>query len=348
MLKHILVIDDNAVNLKLAEQTLRPLYKVTLLISGRQALRFLEKTKPDLILLDINMPEMDGYETLRKIKEDPHTSKIPVIFLTAQTDSESELHSLYLGAVDFITKPFISEIMLSRIKIHLELEEYHKHLERLVEEKTQMIEKLQDVIVTSLAELVECRDGETGGHVKRTAKYLQILAEAMYENGVYKDVLSKQYMKDLLRAAPLHDVGKIGISDDMLRKQSSLDEEEFEYMKKHTTLGGKTLQKAIDQTGEESFLYMARDMALTHHEKWDGSGYPSGLQGEGIPLCGRIMAVADVYDALMSKRSYKEPFTYQTAAEMIIKSKGSHFEPCIVEVFEKIRDKFEQIASMYL
>ncbi|MDF2614568.1 MAG: rpfG3 [Clostridia bacterium] len=348
MPKHILVVDDNVVNLKLAEQTLKPLYKVTLLISGTQALKFLSKTKPNLILLDINMPEMDGYEIFKKIKENPETSKIPIIFLTAQTDSESELHGLYLGAVDFIAKPFISEIMLSRIKMHLELEEYHQSLEALVEEKTQMIEKLQDVIVISLAELVECRDGETGGHVKRTAKYLQALVEAMDENNVYRDVLSKQYIKDILRAAPLHDIGKIGISDDTLLKQSSLDEEEFEYMKKHTTLGGKTLQKAIDEAGNESFLYIARDMALSHHEKWDGSGYPRGLKQEEIPLCGRIMAVADVYDALISRRSYKQPFTYEAAAEMIIKGKGLQFDPCVVEVFEKVRDKFERIASRYL
>lgn len=347
MQKHILIIDDNAVNLKLAEQTLKPHYRVTLLISGEQALRFLNKNKPDLVLLDINMPVMDGYEVLKKIKENEETSKIPVIFLTAQADNNSEVFGLKLGAVDFIAKPFISEIMLSRIKVHLELEAYHQQLETLVEEKTHTIEKLQDTIVTSLAELVECRDGETGGHIKRTAKYLKVLTEAMYENSVYREELSRQYMKDMFRAAPLHDIGKIGINDETLLKQSSLDDKEFEYMKKHTTLGGKTLEKVINQAGKESFLFVARDMALTHHEKWDGSGYPNGLKENNIPLCGRIMAVVDVYDALTSRRSYKEPFAYQTAADMIIMAKGTHFEPCIIEIFEKVRDKFEQIARIH-
>ena len=348
MLKHIMIIDDSALTLKLAENTLSPLYHVTVCVSGSEALELLKNERPDLILLDINMPELDGYEIFQRLKANVRTSRIPIIFLTAQTDSESEVRGLRLGAVDFITKPFVGEIMLSRIKVHLELEAYKRRLETLVEDKTKIIEKLQDVIVTSLAELVECRDEETGGHVKRTAEYLKVLVCAMFDNGVYKEVLSKQYMKDLFRAAPLHDIGKIGISDDTLLKRSSLDDKEYEYMKKHTTLGGQTLQKAIDQMHGESFLYVARDMALSHHEKWDGSGYPSGLKGKDIPLCGRIMAIADVYDALISKRRYKEPLAFKNAAEVISESKGTHFEPCLVEIFEQVRGEFEKIAEAYL
>ncbi|SCG94488.1 response regulator [Romboutsia sp. 1001713B170207_170306_H8] len=342
-LKHILVIDDNVTNLKFAEKTLKPYYKVSLLISGAQTLKFLSKNKPDLILLDINMPDMDGYETIKNIKANQDLENVPVIFLSAITDSESEVRGIELGAVDFINKPFVPQSMLSRVKMHLELSEYKKELESKVSEKTEMIEHLQDVMMLSLEELVECRDENTGGHVKRTAEYVRLLTEEIVDADLYSDILTPEYIKDIVRSAPLHDIGKIGINDSTLLKTTSLDNDEFEYMKKHVELGSQSLQKMINETGDESFLYIAKDMAHYHHEKWDGTGYPEGLKGEDIPISARIMAIADVYDALTTKRPYKEPFSHEMAVNLIIDGKGKGFDPKIVDVFEKIHYKFELV-----
>ncbi|WP_315067655.1 response regulator [uncultured Clostridium sp.] len=344
---HIVIVDDNVTNLKFAEQTLKPYYKVTLLTSAAQTMKFLSKRTPDLILLDINMPEINGYEIFSKIKSIDRLKQIPIIFLTALNDVESELKCLKLGALDFISKPFAPELMLSRIKIHLELATYRKNLEFLVNEKTRTIERLQDSMVVGLAELVECRDGETGGHIKRTAKYLEILVRAMLNAGFYADILTEEYIHNIIRSAPLHDIGKIGISDNILLKQGDFDKNERDYMKQHTTLGGMALQKVIDATDGENFLYVAKDMALCHHEKWDGTGYPSGISGHSIPLCARIMAIADVYDALTSKRPYKKPFLHSKAVDIIVNSSGTHFEPCIVDVFESVSDSFNNISQLY-
>ncbi len=344
---HIVIVDDNVTNLKFAEQALKPYYKVTLLTSAAQTMKFLSKRTPDLILLDINMPEINGYEIFSKIKSIDRLKQIPIIFLTALNDVESELKCLKLGALDFISKPFAPELMLSRIKIHLELATYRKNLEFLVNEKTRTIERLQDSMVVGLAELVECRDGETGGHIKRTAKYLEILVRAMLNAGFYADILTEEYIHNIIRSAPLHDIGKIGISDNILLKQGDFDKNERDYMKQHTTLGGMALQKVIDATDGENFLYVAKDMALCHHEKWDGTGYPSGISGHSIPLCARIMAIADVYDALTSKRPYKKPFSHSKAVDIIVNSSGTHFEPCIVDVFESVSDSFNNISQLY-
>ncbi|CEI72776.1 HD-GYP domain-containing protein [Romboutsia hominis] len=204
-----------------------------------------------------------------------------------------------------------------------------------------MIEHLQDVMMISIAELVECRDENTGGHVKRTAKYVEILTKALVERNIYSDILNKDYVKDMIRSAPLHDVGKIGINDKTLLKNGYLDEKEFEFMKTHSKLGGETIQRMINQTDGESFLYIAKDMAQSHHEKWNGTGYPDGLKEEEIPLSARVMAIADVYDALTTKRPYKEAFTHDKAVEIILDGKGIAFDPVITEVFEEINSEFE-------
>lgn len=342
-LKHVLVIEDNVTNLKFIEKTLKPHYKVSLLISGAQTSRFLSKNIPDLILLDISMPDMDGYETLKKIRESPKLYNIPVIFLISLSDSKMEEKGIELGAVDFIMKPFLPQVMLSRIKMHLEFSSYKNDLENKVQEKTEMIEQLQDIMMLSLAELVECRDENTGGHVKRTAEYVKILTEEIVESGLYSDILTPEYIRDIVRSAPLHDIGKIGINDATLLKAGSLDDEEFEHMKNHAELGGQTLQKMINETNGESFLYVAKDMAHYHHEKWDGSGYPSGLKEEEIPISARIMAVADVYDALTTKRPYKKAFEHEDALKIIIDGKGKMFDPNIIDVFEKIHYKFQLV-----
>lgn len=346
-MKNILIVDDNITNLKMAEHALKDQYRVSLLTSGMQALNFLRKKTPDLILLDINMPNMDGFCVNQKIKEMDHIKEVPVIFLTAQDDIETEIRALSEGVVDFIRKPFIPQTMCSRIKLHLEIAQYRKNLEKIVESKTRMVNELQDAVSISIAELVECRDGETGGHIKRTKGYLKILANKMEELKMYPDVINKSYIEDLLRAAPLHDIGKVGIKDSILLKSSSLNSDEIEYMKMHSILGGDTLQRAIDNTGFESFLYLARDMAYYHHEKWNGKGYPCGLIGEEIPLCARMMSIVDVYDALTAKRVYKDPIPHKKVVEIIKDDKGQAFEECIVEAFLAAENEFEQALLQY-
>lgn len=365
--KHILVVDDVPANLKYAEQLLGDRYKLTLASSGMQALRFVQKFKPELILLDLNMPEMDGCAVLGVLKSNPETDKIPVVILTAEVDTAMELKCLNLGAVDFIRKPFVTEIMLGRIETQLELSAYRHKLEDMVDEKTGVIERLQDVMSTCFAELVESRDGTTGGHIKNTTRYFTIFLDELSRHEAYKDKLNPEYMRNLVRAAPLHDIGKIGINDNVLRKESSLDKEEFEHMKTHATIGGDTFQnifssvegphhsqvgayafeKICDKmnTGENAdtaFLHIARDMALYHHERWNGTGYPTGISGEQIPLCARILSIVDVYDALTSKRSYKEAFSHETAMKIIIEDRGVFFDPALTDVFVSISDKIEQ------
>ncbi len=339
--KTILVIDDSPTILKVVEKALSELYKVVLLTSGKQALRYLKKNSPDLILLDINMPQMDGYQTIKEIHKLPLASSIPVIFLTASTDADSEVQGLELGAVDFIVKPFVTKSMLSRIHTHLELAEYRKDLEGMVEEKTRQIGLVQDALVISLTELVECRDGQTGGHSRRVAFYTGLLLDALYSEGKFPDIINEKYIKAVKRGAVLHDIGKVGIADNALLKSTRLSEQEMEYMRQHTTFGGQALDHAIEKIHMSSFLDLARDLAYCHHEKWNGKGYPQGLSGNDIPLCARVLSVADVYDALTSKRSYKEPFSHEKAMEIILSDKGSAFDPEIIDVFEKIQGKFK-------
>lgn len=364
--KHILVVDDVPANLKYAEQLLGEQYRLTLAVSGAQALKFLTKAEPDLILLDINMPEMDGCTVLTRLKENPATEKIPVIILTSDADSAMEVKCLALGAVDFIRKPFVTEIMLSRIETQIELNEYRHKLEYMVDEKTAVIERLQDVMSTCFAELVESRDGTTGGHIKNTTRYFSVFIEELAKYDRYKDILTPDYRRSLVRAAPLHDIGKIGINDSVLRKESTLDKEEFEHMKTHAQIGGDTfqnifssvegvhhslmgadaLEKVCDTMVRESadteFLHIARDMALYHHERWNGTGYPTGISGEDIPLCARILSIADVYDALTSKRSYKDAFSHEKAMDIIIQDREIFFDPELTDIFISISDKIRE------
>lgn len=366
--KHILVVDDVPANLKYAQQLLSSRYKLTLASSGAQALKFLKRNVPDLILLDINMPEMDGCAVITELKKETATAMIPIIILTSEVDTAMELKCLELGAVDFIRKPFITEIMLSRIETQLELSAYRNRLECMVNEKTAVIERLQDVMSTCFAELVESRDGTTGGHIKNTTRYFAVFLEELSKHDEYKDILTPEHIKNLVRAAPLHDIGKIGINDSVLRKESVLNEEEFDHMKTHTCIGGDTFQhifKSVEGTqhhsqlgayafdkifdamnveeGEDTiFLHIARDMAMYHHERWNGTGYPSGISGEDIPLSARILSIVDVYDALTSKRSYKEAYTHEKAMQIIIEDREVFFDPKLVDIFVSISDKIKQ------
>jgi putative two-component system response regulator len=344
--KTIYLVDDNITNLTLGKNTLVKHYKVFTLNSGASLLKFLEKGIPDLILLDVEMPEMNGYEVIKIIKSKNETKDIPVIFLTAKTDGDSELEGLSLGAIDYITKPFSPSLLLKRIETHLELVNYNKHLQEMVAVKTKSVLELQNAVLKTMAELVECRDNITGGHIERTTYYLGALLDAIQAYGLLKEKISKWDLRLVLQSAQLHDVGKISIRDGVLQKNGKLTPDEFEEIKKHTIFGEKVIEKIKENTSERVFLEHAGIFAATHHEKWDGKGYPKGLKGEEIPLQGRLMAIADVYDALVSERPYKKPYTHEEAVNIIKEGRGNHFDPDLVDLFLKVSDEFNRISIL--
>lgn len=335
MKKTILVVDDVKLNLVAARDVLQDTYELYEAISAEEGFKILDEHIPDLILLDIYMPEMDGYEMLEKLKASNRLKKIPVIILTADTQSASEIKGFQLGAVDFITKPFIAPVMKQRIRTQLELASYQHSLEAEVEQKVMENEKLQDMLSRGFAELVESRDGITGGHVKNTFVYYKAFVETLKDLPKYRDEVTDDFIKCTERSAPLHDIGKIGIDDVVLRKNGSLEHVEMDYMKRHAELGGLTFHKIRKIFPENEFLKVAEEMALFHHERWDGKGYPCGLKGEEIPLCARIMSLVDVYDALTSRRPYKEPYSHEKAMGIIVEGRGTQFDPDLVDEFVK-------------
>lgn len=332
----ILIVDDVELNRKSAELVLQDEYELIEAASAKQAFEILEHTLPDLILLDIVMPEMDGYEAIQIIKSKNAWRGIPVIFLTGNADPVSEIRGFDLGAADFITKPFVPAVMKRRVKTQLELYDYRHHLEKLVDEQVEEIQKMQDLLSVGFAELVECRDGVTGGHIKNTSIYFTAFINELKKCPKYKNDLTDDFVKSAIRSAPLHDVGKIAISDDVLRKASALDNDEFDYMKSHTIIGGQTFRKIRKQVTDNFFISTAEEMALYHHERWNGKGYPNGLKGEEIPLSARIMSIVDVYDALTSRRPYKEPYSHEKSMAIIVEGRGEFFDPDLVDEFIKI------------
>ena len=344
--KNIFLVDDDPTNLTCGKNALGELYNAFTFNSSQRFFKMLENTIPDLILLDVEMPEMSGYEIIKILKSNRKTANIPVIFLTAKNDYDNELEGLSLGAVDYIKKPFSAALLLKRLEIHLKLVDFNHNLQEMVEEKTKNVLMLQNAILKVMAELVECRDDITGGHIERTQNYLAVLIGAMIENKLYEQEISQWNIKLVLRSAQLHDVGKIAISDNILNKPGKLTEEEFETMKTHTTFGEKIIDKVKQETtGGQEFLNHAGIFAATHHEKWDGSGYPKGLKGEEIPLEGRLMAIADVYDALVCERPYKKAFSHEDAVKIITDGKGKHFAPDLVDLFLSVAEKFEEIRA---
>ncbi|MDD6333618.1 MAG: response regulator [Clostridia bacterium] len=336
--KSILMIDDVKFNLASAREVLKDEYILYEAISAKEGFDILEDHIPDLILLDIIMPEMDGYEMITQLKKIRRYKGIPVIFLTAETKPESEVKGFDLGAVDFITKPFVPTVMKRRIATQIELSAYQHSLEKLVDEKVAEIEKMQDALSTGFAELVESRDGITGGHVKNTGIYFDAFINALKDEPRYKNEITENYVRKTIRSAPLHDIGKIGIDDVVLRKKGSLDGGEREYMEKHATMGASTFHKIRKKFPESEFLEIAEEMALYHHERWDGKGYPTGKKGTDIPLCARIMSIVDVYDALTSERPYKKPFSHEKSMALIVEGRGTQFDPELVDEFVKYSD----------
>jgi putative two-component system response regulator len=352
----VLVVDDTPDNLTLVSGLLKELYTVKVANNGQRGLAIAQSAEPpDLILLDIMMPGIDGYEVCRQLKEDPKTAGIPVIFLTAKAQAEDEQHGLELGAVDYITKPISAPILLLRVKTQLTLKaaadflkDKNAYLESEVQRRTREVSTIQDVTISAMASLAETRDNETGNHIRRTQNYVRVLAHRLREEGKFTDYLTDANVEILYKSAPLHDIGKVGIPDTILLKPGKLTADEFEVMKTHTTLGRDAIAEAekLLET-PSSFLQCAREIALSHQEKWDGSGYPEGLKGDAIPLSARLMAVADVYDALISRRVYKEPFPHEKAVEIIKQGRGQHFDPDMVDAFVAIHSTFYAVAHRY-
>ena len=338
--KKILIVDDYKENVDILVEALIDKYQVYAALNGSDALKLADKVNPDLILLDIMMPVMDGYETIRNLKEKDETKDIPVIFISALSEISNKKRGFDLGAVDYITKPFDMLEVEYRVKIHLTLREANRYLENQnqileekVRERTKENENLRDAMIETLADLAETRDSETGNHIKRTQHYIRIVARALYEMGLYKDIITDDYLELLFKTSPLHDVGKVGIRDEILLKPGKLTDEEFEEMKNHAYLGYKILHKSNVINENLEFINLAAEIAYSHHEKWDGSGYPRKLKGEEIPLSGRLMAIVDVYDALVSKRIYKEGMGHEDAKKIILNGKGTHFQPEVVDAF---------------
>jgi putative two-component system response regulator len=361
----VLVVDDTPANITVLGETLRPHYQVRVAISGERALRAVALSpRPDLILLDIMMPDMDGYEVLNALKADEATRDIPVIFITAMDSVESETQGLALGAVDYITKPLNPDIVLARVRTHIELSQARSRLndqnawlEREVSRRMRENALIRDLSLRALACLAEVRDTETGNHILRTQSFVDLLARHLADHPDYRAALAGERLGMAVKSAPLHDIGKIGIPDSILLKPGRLTPEEFEVMKAHPLIGAQAITRAMERAlagsdevlgnladGAFAFMETAREIALGHHEKWDGSGYPAGLKGDEIPISARLMALADVFDALLSRRIYKPSMSFDEVSRIIVAERGRHFDPVIVDAFLALRPRFAEVA----
>ncbi len=349
----VMVVDDVPGNLKILQDKLQTRgYRVLAFPNGRRALDAAAKNPPDLILLDIKMPDMDGFEVCRQLKADDTLKDIPVLFISAMTETREKVKALSVGGVDYVTKPIQEVELHARVETHLrlrkmqqDLDTYNNYLEELVQEKVREISESQQSTIVAMANLAEHRDEETGQHIKRTQNFCRLLAEHLGTHSDYKDGIDEAFMGSIYQAAPLHDIGKVGIADNILLKPGKLTAEEFEIIKTHTLIGANTLKGVQEEYPNNAFINMGVDIARSHHEKWDGSGYPDGLKGEDVPLCGRIMALADVYDALRSKRPYKPAFSHEKSFGIIMEGAGQHFDPRVVEAFKSLEDEFARIRK---
>jgi putative two-component system response regulator len=352
----ILVVDDTPDNLTLVSNLLKKDYRVRVAINGEKALKIaFSETPPDLILLDVMMPVMDGYEVCQQLRSSPLTAHIPIIFLTAKSEVEDERKGLSLGASDYITKPISPPILEARVKTHLAAKAYSDfltdktaYLESEVARRTREVSAIQDVTIQAMASLAETRDSDTGNHIRRTQFYVKALTNKLKNHPNYCVYLTDSMIEMIFKSAPLHDIGKVGIPDRILLKPGRFEPAEFEIMKTHTTLGRDAIQAAENSLGlQVDFLSIAKEIAYGHQEKWDGSGYPEGLKGESIPISARLMAVADVYDALISRRVYKDSMPHEKAIFIIEEGRGSHFDPVMVDAFLAIQDEIKTIAARY-
>jgi putative two-component system response regulator len=349
----ILVVDDSSDNIILLSRLIKGAYRTKIATTGEKALKMASSDDPpDLILLDVVMPGMDGHEVCRRLKEEPRTADIPVIFLTAMSDIEDEKKGFELGAADYITKPISAPILLARIKTHLLLKDVRDrlvdkniYLENKDLRRSQEIIAIQDVTIIAMCSLAETRDSETGNHIRRTQNFVRMLATKLKRNPRFTPFLTDENVDLLYKSAPLHDIGKVGVPDHILLKPARLTKEEFEIMEKHTTYGRDAIMAAEQRLeSKNSFLTFAREIAYSHQEKWDGSGYPEGISGDDIPISARIMAVADVYDALITRRIYKPAFHHEESVGIIKDGYAAHFDPDIVDAFIEIEAEMHTLV----
>jgi putative two-component system response regulator len=353
MVQRVLIVDDDEINAEVLEKILAPHFEIDVVASGEACLERVRSFRPALVLLDIMMPGIDGYETCRRIKTAEEGSVTQVILVSAKASTRERLEGYEVGADDYLAKPFDHDELLAKVRVQLRLrgsleslaeahESLRRHtdeLEDLVSQRTAEIVATRDVTVFALAKLTESRDPETGEHLERMRSYCQILAEELSRVGPYTEEVDEAFLKELYRSSPLHDIGKVGIPDAILMKPGQLSDSEFALMKRHTTIGADALASAAAHAGSGNFLNMAAEIARYHHERFDGTGYPTGLRGSDIPLAARIVAVADVYDGLTSVRVYKDAIEPHVARSMILQERGRHFDPAIVDAFEARYDE---------
>jgi len=360
---HVLIVDDSLGNIELLGSILGETYAISFATSGAEGLDLATRFATDLILLDVMMPGIDGYEVCRRLKANPATRDIPVVFLTSLESAVDEEYGLSLGAEDFIHKPVSPPVVLARVRNHLllannkrELRRHNEELELLVEERTkaivhrdQQLIAAQTATITAFCALAEARDNETGNHIRRTQHYVRALAEELRPHPRFRQVLDSETIQLLFKSAPLHDVGKVAIPDAILLKPGKLTPDEWEVMKTHSFAGYNAIVTAARELGESdgTFLGYAAEIAWSHHERWNGEGYPRGLKGDEIPVSARLMAVADVYDALISKRIYKNPFGHDESLAMMAAERGRHFDPDVLDALLAIADDFKAIATRY-
>jgi len=339
--RKILIVDDDRSNIVALNHILKPKYSTHVAINGRTAIEIAKQYAPDLILLDVEMPDMGGFEAMRVLKSDERLKRIPVIFLTAKRDTASEVRGFEMGAVDFVNKPFLRPVLVRRIETHIETD-------RVIKESQRAVRDIHNATISVIADMVEFRDKITGGHIERTQRYLKILVDELLRSETYADEISGWDLELLLPSAQLHDVGKIVISDLILNKPDKLTAEEFEIIKRHCEEGERIIDSIICKTKDDGFLLHARKFAGCHHERWNGTGYPRKLCGEEIPLEGRILAVADVYDALVSVRPYKRPFSHEQAMDIIKEGGGTQFDPKILAAFIRAADDIGRQCKIHM
>jgi putative two-component system response regulator len=337
-MKKVLIVDDNLLTLKQLEVYLSRYYEVLLADSGKMAVEICKAGNPDLILLDVKMPEMDGFETMNELKKNWRHGYVPVIFLTSDSDVTTEIKCLESGAMDFITKPVNKSILLHRIDLHLQLFAYQTNAE-------EVIKNLEDIIAVSMAGLIECQTDSCGYHGKATGRYTQLLGKELLRRRTFGTEFSEEELEKVARASALHDIGKIGVSDAILQKEDRLTAEEFEAVKKHPAIGSDALENIYKNLPQRFYFNYAALIAKGHHEKWDGTGYPDGLKGGDIPLFSRIVGLTSVYASCRSPRSYRPALSHRETCRIILEGKGTFFDPVIVDVFVFIEDKFDVLSK---
>lgn len=352
--KLVLIVDDDVMNIKTIQSILEDDYRAATAVSGPLALRILDKIKPDLILLDVNMPDMNGFEFLAAYKKRSGGLPVPVVFMSAEGGAAVVNRALDCGAEDFITRPFTPALLKARVDHTIERCAYRNRLDEMAREQAQSLVRrtlrtgeIQQGMIIAMASLIESRDGSSGEHIRRAERYTEVFVEAIRKEGYHRELMTDEFADGLCRAAYIHDVGKLRVSDTILQKQGGLTDDEFEQMKYHTTAGGEMIRSSMRDLQDDVYVQLAVDVATYHHERWDGSGYPKGLIGESIPFSARIMAVVDVFDVLSTSRCYKQALPLQQAFEIMGELAGEQFDPTLAQIFLKHRDEFAKLAESY-